>query len=106
MPAGVAAGMVALMVPAVVCVIVPMLVGDAKLPLAAESCAVNILPLLNVPLMVKGTLTEAVSPLPAQKGEPLMVEVVMDAAEMGVLETVISSTLNSGRVPPLLTALR
>lgn len=35
---------------------VPIVVGDAKEPLELESCAVYTLPLLNVPVDVKGTL--------------------------------------------------
>lgn len=43
-PAGVEDGIVALMVPDVVPVSVPILVGEAKLPLALLSCAVNTFP--------------------------------------------------------------
>jgi hypothetical protein len=74
-PVAVVKGIVALMVPALVEVSVPMATGLAKLPVASESCAVNMFPAVKVPLMVYGTFTAA----PAQKGEPvIVVEVVMD----------------------------
>lgn len=51
-PLAVVKGMVALIVPALVEVSVPIATGLAKLPVASESCAVNIFPDVNVPLMV------------------------------------------------------
>jgi hypothetical protein len=77
-------GSVAEMVPAVVCVSVPILVGLEKLPDELESCAVNTFPDVKVPLIVKGTDTEA----PEQKGEPEIEDVVIAAAVDAVTEKV------------------
>jgi hypothetical protein len=76
--------MVAEMVPLLVDVKVPILVGLAKLPLALLNCAVKTLPGLKVPVAVKGTLTAA----PAQKGEPETAPVAMLLAG-GVQLTVV-----------------
>ena len=54
-PDAVFEGIVALIVPELVLVSVPMLTGLEKLPLELESCAVKMLPALKVPDMVKGT---------------------------------------------------
>ena len=43
----------------------PMFTGDAKLPEASESCAVKTLPVLNVPVVVKGIVKSS----PAQYEE-------------------------------------
>ena len=51
-PLDVVKGLVALIVPALVDVSVSMATGLAKLPVASDSCAVNIFPAVNVPLMV------------------------------------------------------
>lgn len=51
-PLAVVNGIEALMVPALVDVSVPIFTGLAKLPVASDSCAVNIFPDVNVPLMV------------------------------------------------------
>jgi hypothetical protein len=51
LPAGIAAGIHILITPDVVLVSVPIVVPPAaKLPLASDNCAVNILPALNDPL--------------------------------------------------------
>ena len=60
-------------VPAVVCVSVPTVTGEEKLPLASDSCAVKTFPERKVPVMVKGMETAA----PAQNGEPDIVPVEM-----------------------------
>ena len=73
-PVIVFAGIVPEMVPATVEDKVPILTGDAKLPLPFDSCAVNIFPELKVPEMVKGMETID----PAQNGEPVIVPVEID----------------------------
>ena len=60
-------------VPAVVWVRVPSVIGDPHAPLASESWAVKTLPAVKTPVMVKGTETDD----PEQNGEPVMVPVVM-----------------------------
>ena len=56
-PATVFDGMIALMEPEVVELSVPMFTGEAKFPVASESCAVKIFPEVNEPLVVNATLT-------------------------------------------------
>lgn len=51
-PLAVVNGMVALIVPALVDVSVPIFTGLAKLPVASDNWAVNIFPTVNVPLIV------------------------------------------------------
>jgi hypothetical protein len=51
-PLAVVNGVEALIVPALVDVSVPIVTGLVKLPAASDSCAVNIFPAVNVPLMV------------------------------------------------------
>jgi len=65
-PPGVFAGIVALIVPAVVAFLVPMLIGDAKDPELLESCAVKVFGLINVPVIVNVTATGAVVVAPMQ----------------------------------------
>ena len=65
--------MVAEMVDAVVLVTVPILVGELKLPLAFESCAVKMFPVKNVIVSVV-KFTETLDP--PQKG-PEILEVEM-----------------------------
>ena len=61
-------GIVQEIVPEVVEVKVPILIGEAKLPVAFDNCAVNIFPEVKVPAIVNGTeITD-----PAQNGEPVM----------------------------------
>ena len=72
-PKVVPAGIVAEIVPEAVLVSVPILTGVVKLPVAPDNCAVKIFPALNVPVAVKGTLTEA----PAQNGLPEIVPVAI-----------------------------
>lgn len=56
-PAGVAPGIIAAMVPLALEFNVPILMGAAKDPAASESCAVKIFPALRVPvLIVNGTV--------------------------------------------------
>ena len=59
------------MVPATVDVKVPILTGETKLPVAFDSCAVNIFPELKVPETVNGTDTID----PAQNGKPVIIPV-------------------------------
>jgi hypothetical protein len=49
-------GTVAVIVPDEVALIVPIETGEAKLPVASESCAVKIFPVLHVPLIEYGTV--------------------------------------------------
>jgi hypothetical protein len=51
--------MVAEIVPDVVPVSVPIDVGEVKLPLLLLNCAVNTFPVVNVPMVVNGTETDA-----------------------------------------------
>ena len=80
------AGTIALIVPDVLDVNVPILTGVVKLPLSLLSCAVNIFPLLNCALTVYGTLMLFLG----TNGLPLMVPVVMvcDFAPKPILNTV------------------
>ena len=70
-PVIVFAGIVLDIVPATVDVKVPIITGEAKLPLAFDSCTVNIFPEVKVPETVNGTDTTD----PAQNGEPVIVPV-------------------------------
>ena len=63
-PPGVFAGIVALMVPAVVATLVPILTGVAKDPELLESWAVNVFGLINVPVIVNVTATAPVVVVP------------------------------------------
>ena len=63
--------MVPEIVPAVVCVNVPIATGEEKLPLALDKWAVKTFPGVKVPAIVKGTET----PAPEQNGEPDIVPV-------------------------------
>src|SRR6266496_1948156 len=58
-PAAVFAGMIALILPLVVPFRVPMFTALVKSPFAALNCAVKIFPVLNVPVVMNGTLTKA-----------------------------------------------
>jgi hypothetical protein len=57
-PVVVPAGIVALIVPAVVLVSVPILTGEVKLPAAFDNCAVNIFPAFAAALTENGTSTD------------------------------------------------
>ena len=81
------------MVPDVVPPIIEVDVGTAKLPVPSETWAVNVLPALNTPVMVNGTLMVE----QAQKGLPTIAPKVMLLAE-GVAR-VISSMATEGSVP-------
>ena len=48
-------GIVALILPEVVLLKVPIFTGEAKLPVASLNCGVKMLPALKVPVAVKGT---------------------------------------------------
>ena len=72
-PLTVAVGIVAEIVPAKVDVNVPIAVGVPHVPVELDNCAVKTFPDVNVPTIVNGTETAA----PAQKGEPVMVPVVI-----------------------------
>ena len=58
-PVAAATGIVAVMLPDVVLVKLPIAVGDAKEPDASDNCAVNTLPDVQVPVIVYGTVIEA-----------------------------------------------
>lgn len=72
-PKTVSIGIIAEIIPADVDVNVPIVTADAKLPLAFDNWAVKIFPLTKVPVIVKGTETDA----PAQNGEPAIVPVII-----------------------------
>ena len=72
--------MVPEIVPADIDAKVPIAIGEAKLPLAFDSCAVKTFPVVKVPEVVKGT--EIVDP--AQNGEPLIVPVEIVRAAINV----------------------
>jgi hypothetical protein len=77
-PATVPAGMVADILPEfAVLDKVPMVVGVVKEPVALDNCAVYIFPALYVPVLVNGTVTAAPVVGVTQKGEPLIVPVVI-----------------------------
>ena len=77
-PVKVPGGIVPGIVPAVVDGNVPIVTGEAKLPLASDNCAVKTFPKVKVPVMEKGTETFD----PEQNGEPAIapVDIVFLAA--------------------------
>lgn len=94
MPFAVPDGIIALMSPDCAELNVPISTGAEKLPEASLSCAVKKLELSNDPPAFE-TVKLTTMDCPAQKGEPLTVTSVIDAAIPSIPGTIIQNPANN-----------